>query len=288
MKTQYSIIYIKTNSLTAEKLAVGLIAFTKDKIWFDYEQSKIDFVEKLHLSLNVKIHLTNSFKGMKSYIQELNSKDKVDSPGLFVHKTVFLEDTYAAYLNKYSSGIIHFGEPLPIAASIDNKLFNSLLDKFIGKKTVKEVKKNTFHQDFKKKLFAADLKSKVDIDFKITPNKIEGIYSDTQVRMIGKNGLVTAIQDIDFTNSLETLGNQLNQWEVLTNALNKLSINKNWSNTGEYTIVFNKPEKKSTQEKLLNKIQKQVKGFKLLEIGDVDAILEKIKKNDYKPLSTLI
>jgi len=288
MKTQYSIIYINTNTLTAEKIAVGLIAFTKNKIWFDYEQSKIDLIEKFQTVGNLKIHLSMSFKNMKSYISELNTKGKFDDSSLFVHSTVFSESTYATYLNNYSSGVIHFGEPHPIASVMDNKLFATLVDKFLGVKAHKDILKNTFHNDFKKKIHSVDLKNKVDIDFKVTPNKFEGIYSNTQVRLIGKNGVLTAVQDIDFTNSIETLGNQLNQWEVLTNALNKLSIEKQWSKSGDFTVVFNKPIKKSPQEKLLNKINSQETGFKLLEISEVDKILLKIEENDYKPLSTLI
>jgi hypothetical protein len=288
MKTQYSIIYIKPNVLTAEKLAVGMIIFTKDKIWFDFESSKIDIVDKLHPSGSLKAHLSTSLKGMKSYIQEINMQSNDSKACLFAHKAIFSEVTYAKYLNNYSAGLIHFGEPTPIASAVDNKMFFSLFDKFIGVKESKDIKKNSFHQDFKKKLSSVDLKDKVDIDYKITPNKIDGIYSNTQVRLIGKNGVVTAIQDIDFTNSLETIGNQLNQWEVLANALNKLSTEKNWPENGEYNIVFNKPEKKSNQEKLLNKIYKQDKRFKLIEINEVDKLLFKIQENDYKPLSTLI
>ncbi|TCC86369.1 hypothetical protein [Pedobacter hiemivivus] len=286
MKTLYSIIYVQPNSLTAEKVAVGLMVFAKDKLWFDYEPSKIDLVEKLQASLNLKAHLYQSFKGMKAFIQELNNNKGVNS-GMFSEINVFSSDAYAEYLSKYSTGVIHFSGPLPIAGLMDIKLFNNLLEKFIGSKPIKMGFKNTFHNDFKKKINTVNLKDKVDIDFKITPNKIDGIYSETQVRLIGKNGLITAVQDIDFTINPETLGQQLNQWDVLINALNNFSSEKKWP-LGDFNVVFNKPEAKSFQEKLLNKIHGQKKGFNLIEINEVDKILKKIEENDYKPLSTLI
>ena len=291
MKSYFSIIYIQPNSLTAEKFAVGLLAFNDEQVFFDYKTDKIDFIEKLYPSLNLKIGVLNTLKSIKIQVEKEQHKNAI-SNSLFKNNNQLIDKAYASYLHNYCKGITQFSEINPIAASLSTKLFQKLFDQFILVDTASHQSKQphkNFHQNFKKKINAAGLKDKMDIDLKLTPQKLDGIYATTQVRMIGKNGVITAAQDIDFTINMESLGNQLSQWDVLVNALNSFSSLKGFK-PGDYHVFFNKPESKSAQEKLLNSIIKQKSSlFSIESVDEVDKLLAEIESSDkYQPLSALL
>jgi hypothetical protein len=289
MKSYFTIIYIQPNSLTAEKYAVGLLAFNDQKVFFDYKVDKIDFIDKLYPSLNLKTGILNNLKSIKVELE----KDKSSSTDLlFQSNNQLIDKAYTSYLHHYSKGLTQFSDINPIATELKYSIFQKLFEQFIiGDSTLKSSIKpqhKNFHQFFKKKINLVSLKDKMDIDLKLTPQKLNGIYSSTQVRMIGKNGVITAAQDIDFTINMESLGNQLSQWDVLVNALNTFSELKGFKK-GDYHVYFNKPEPKSPQEKLLNNIIKQKSSlFSVDSVDEVDKLLAKIENNNYKPLSLFL
>lgn len=291
MKSYFTIIYIQPNSLTAEKYAVGLLAFNKQQVFFDYKVDKIDFIDKLYPSLDLKTGVLNNLKSIKAELEKGKNNSSTDL--LFESNNQIIDEAYTSYLHHYSKGLTQFSDINPIATELTSALFQKLFEQFIiGGSTLNSSIKHqhkSFHQSFKKKINSASLKDKMDIDLKLTPQKLNGIYANTQVRMIGKNGIITAVQDIDFTINMESLGNQLSQWDVLVNALNNFSASKGLK-TGDYHVYFNKPEPKSPQEKLLNSIVKQKSGlFSVDSVDEVDKLLAKIEKSDsYQPLSLLL
>jgi hypothetical protein len=292
MKSYFSIVYIHPNSLTAEKFAVGLLAFNSEQVFFDFKTDKIDFIDKLFPFLNLKLGVLNALKSIKIELQQPQNNNALIN-SLFKGNSQLINPTYVNYLHHYSKGIIQFSEINPIAANINASFFQKLFHQYILSTTdsalLKHPHKN-FHQNFKKKINSANLKDKMDIDLKLTPQKLNGIYANTQVRMIGKNGVITAAQDIDFTINMDSLGNQLSQWDVLVNALNSFSISKQWK-LGDYYVFFNKPEPKSPQEKLLNNIVKQKSSlFKINSVDEVDHLITKIESpnSGFQPLTAVL
>lgn len=289
MKAFYSVIYFQSNSFSSEKIAGGLLLFSPQNIWFEYLPMKLEIISKL-MTEHVTSHLKLTLKGIEQFVKTFNSKPVYsDQLPCFAEPESFFNELYASYLNKYSQGILQYNEPQPIAAIPSTKLFNALFEKFVGKK--KEFispGKYNFHNEIQKKLNKPTLKEKVDINLKLNPQKFEGIYSETKISLIGKNGVLTAMQDIDFDINMETLGQHLNQWDVLVDALGKLSQRKQW-NKGDYNLVFNKPKSNSLQEKLLNKVKKSNdKAFKLIDVNEVETIIAKVESNDYTPFTKLI
>uniref|UniRef100_F4CBJ8 DUF3037 domain-containing protein n=1 Tax=Sphingobacterium sp. (strain 21) TaxID=743722 RepID=F4CBJ8_SPHS2 len=286
MNTFYSIIYTKPNSANDEKIAVGLVLVSNGKVWFDFALQKIDIAEKL-ISGSVKGQLLNSMKGLKTFFSNLPNQL---SDTLFIEENFFTQKSYLQYLHQYTNNVLQFSEPMPLAAEGDSALFSKLAEKLIDMKVNEKAsgKKSMFHHKVLAVIKKANLQNKVDIDLKLSPKRLKGIYTDTSIRLIGKNGIITAANDIDFTIAPETLANQLSQWEVLIHALNSLSEDKNWK-SGSYHLIFNSPEKKSEQEKILNRAKQDKKDiYKLLNVDEIDTLLHTIKENDYQPLSNLL
>jgi hypothetical protein len=286
MNSFISTIFINTNSYSSEKIAVALLIATEEKIWYKYATHKVDIAEKL-MHAELKKHLQLSLKLIENKVDETNYSLTNNHKNLIKFETVF-SDTYFSYLNKYSSGLLHFENPKPIAKEISEQTFLSLYALYVGdndahKKTVKHF---NFHQAINEKLKNPLLIEKADIDFKIQPSKLDGIYSPVLIKLATKNGVIQAYQDIDFTTSVDTIAKHLYEWEVLTNALNKFSENNNLG-LGTYKVIFNKPEAKSEQEGILNKVNKSEK-FGLVQIDEVDNLINDILNTEHVKLSALL
>ena len=52
MKTFFSLISIQTNSFSLEKVVVGVLAITENKVYFEYSKTKLQLLDKLAPSHN--------------------------------------------------------------------------------------------------------------------------------------------------------------------------------------------------------------------------------------------
>lgn len=275
MKSIYSIIYIKPNSMTSEKIAVALMLISGNKVWYEYEPAKISLAEKFFTNKDTIKLISHTLKSVKTFLADTNNT---------------VDEDYLNYLHKYSNNLIHYSKPYALALDGDDAIFNTLLEKILDYKLPisNAPKKFNFHHQFKTVLKDAKIENKVDIDLILTPTEIKGIYADTTIKVIGKNGILTAANNIDFHISETALINQLNQWDVLVHALNKFSADKKWGQ-GNFYLFFNKPEHNTVQEKILNTIHNTINpAFQLTDFDEVDSFINKIQDNDYQPLSVFL
>jgi hypothetical protein len=288
MNSFISTIFINTNSVSSEKIAAAIIIATPEKVWYKFATHKIDFAEKIIINSHIKKHLQVCFKLIENKVKEVNELMENGKSQLLPFESIFNEN-YFNYLSKYSNGLLSFEKPKSIAGKINPNTFIKLYslytgDIIIAKKGNKQV---NFHQSVNEKLKNPSLIEKADVDLKILPSKLDGIYTPVQVKLATKNGIIQAYQDIDFTTSPETIAKHLYEWEVLTDALNSYSYKKNLKK-GVYKIIFNKPEPKSEQESILNKIHKNTIKFGLTEFNEIDLVINEILTKEHIKLSTIL
>lgn len=286
MKSILSIIYLQTNSLSNEKIAVGLIAISENEILLEVSDEKLKFGTKFTNIDTIK-HLELNFGLIKNKVNQVNCDKK--SYNLLNDTNLFTND-YINYLNKYSKGFLQFDSPKSYAGDIDKLIFKNLFEKFIGKwnEEKKGITKHVqFHTIIKKHLNKPIFKDKVDVDYVLNPNHIKGLLKPHDITLISKNGSILAAKAIDFNNSEEIITKHTYELEIIANCLNnfgKESINKN--HIGEYYLLFNKPLKNSQQEKLLNEIIKTKKNILKIEEASFLKELEcKLEKADYSKFS---
>ncbi len=286
MKSILSIIYLQTNTLSNEKIAVGLLAISDNEIFLELSEDKIKFGSKLTNSDIIK-HLELSFGLIKNKVNLINDEKK--SHKLLNDTNLFTKE-YINYLNKYSKGFLQFDSPKSYAGNIDKFVFIDLFQKFIGKWN--EEKKNLtkqvqFHTIIKKQLNNPVFKEKTDIDYILKPNNIKGLLKPHDVTLISKNGSILAAKAIDFNNSEEVITKHTYELEIIANCLNnfgKETISK--SHIGDYYLLFNTPPKNSQQEKLLNDIIKTKKGIlKIEEASFLKELESKLEKTNYSKFS---
>ena len=286
MKSLLSIIYLQTNTVSLEKIAVGLLAISEHELFFQVSDHKLKLAGKLS-NADVLKHAELSFALISTKVAETNKENK--SHSLIKNESLFTKE-YINYLNKYSKGLMQFDEPKSFAGLIDKKMFKQLFIQFIGEweeKPVNEKKIIHFNTAIKKQLSKPVFKEKTDINYTLNPDKITGLLKPQDITLISKNGNILAAQAIDFNNSEEVITKHTYELEVIINSLNKFGVdNINKSHKGSYYMLFNKPSKNTPQEKLLNKILKSKSELMNIEESSYLSELEaKMQNSNYHKFS---
>ncbi len=160
MKSYISILYAKTNSITDEKLSIGVIYFSDDKAILKVSEKKINIVQYI-TNNQVSSFLKSNLHLFENKINEINEKLKLDSS-----KKGILNKDYFEYLNKYSQGLISFAKLKPIYNGFNSEELDKLLLKFIGEDVITQIT-NDNHATSKKYKFNKNLT--------IYPTMVEGI-----------------------------------------------------------------------------------------------------------------
>lgn len=288
MKSFFVPTYIKPGKLSDEKLLVGLIAVTPAGVMVKYSSKRIQLAGKVvspgyaQLVKEVLDQIQNKAAEVNVH---LNNKEE-----LHFEKFHVFNSNYFEYLKKYSQNAIVFGSPEVFNAIDLQTSFINLYESLLNEKmeVVKTVKSN-FHSKVKTYLKTSGIEEKADIEFKITPDQLAGLYDDTTVSIITKNGSIYAAEAIDFNIGMPALSKSLNAFEVLINSLNQFSKEHTFKGHPKYNVINSVPKSGSEQEKLLNNIYKYKKDlFTLVPEDSIEAITNKIKKGNYKKFSLFL
>jgi len=286
MKSLLSIIYLQTNNISGEKIAVGLLAIGEDEIFFQVSSYKLKLAAKLS-NADLQKHAEISFALIANKVAENNKENKSNT---LIKKDSLFTKEYITYLNKYSAGLIQFDAPKTYAGNIDHIIFKKLFQQFIGEWEERHDNSNKgiqFHTQIRKQLNKPVFTEKVDVDYILQPTTIIGLLKPQDITLISKNGNILAAQAIDFTNSEEVITRHTYELEVIINCLENLGQkNIGTKHKGNYYLLFNKPVSNSPQEKLLNEIQKTKKSIMHIEEAEyLEELEKKFEKENYNKFS---
>lgn len=286
MESFFVPIYLKLGKLSDEKLLVALIMITPEQIWMKYSQKRIQLSSQIINSdySNLAKEVLSQIENKANQVNAISNKPnelKFDNPHVFTIE-------YFEYLKKYSQNTLLFGSVEKNNAIHSKEDFNAFYEVLLNEKIelVKSVKKN-FSTKVKTKLKESNIEDKADIDYKLSSKKITGLYNDTNITLISKNGSIIAAEAIDFNIGMPSLTNSLNSFEVLINSLNQFSEINHFPK-GTYYILNSIPQSGSEQEKLLNKIHQNKSQLKLISEDEIDEITEKIHFGNYTKFSSIL
>ncbi|UOE41187.1 hypothetical protein MTP09_00650 [Chryseobacterium suipulveris] len=280
-----SIIYLETNSTTSEKISLGLLGVSEKHIFLKYSENKIKIAEKLAGSSFEKL-VKFSLNSIKKQISIANN-DFVENK-LFDSNHQFKQE-YITYLSKYAQGLFQFEAPKPYSGELNKNTFEKLFQKFISM-AEPEFKKTNFYNEVKSYVKKSAIYEKVDVDYNLDPKLIPSLIAKENVSFISKNGNIMAAQLVDFNSNEDLVKQHIYEFRSIVDSLEgfaKEQISKN--HKGNYIMLFNKPEKNTKQEKLLNHLKSLEKQedipFKVEESNYIEKIEEKILKEDYQKFS---
>ena len=280
-----SIIYLETNSTTSEKISVALLGVAENHIYFKQADNKIKIAEKLKGSSMEKL-VKLSLSTIKQQIAIAN-KDFTENK-LFDNNHQFKTE-YIKYLSNYSQGLLQFDAPKKYSGDLNKAVFEQLFNKFINMPET-EFRRSNFYNKVKTYVKSSVINEKVDIDYNLDPKEIPSLIAKENVSLISKNGNILAAQLVDFTSQIDNVKQHIYEFRSIVNSLQEFGADHiSPKHEGNYYVLFNKPEKNTQQEKLLNNIKKLVKNkdlnFKIEEGDYIETLEEKILKDNYQKFS---
>lgn len=288
MKTFVSPLYIQTNHYTHEKIACALLAANEKGVYFKINNDKIDFASKLSPE-NIKLLVKNTFELIENKINFTNQKLSEKQTSLFEIENNFKKE-YIEYLSKYASGTIQFNSPKPIDIELNEKSFNSLFDKFVGKEVEHLVHDKSFSNTIKKSLNKPALKQKADINYSLSPLIFDGLLKKALISMVTTNGVVDLYQAVDFNNSEASIAHKLYEFVAIKHAIENYSTKNLKLNTTTKLIAV-KPSTGSEQKSLFDTFYKNnIKNgsIELIDPVKFEKNVDTIIKSEHKKLSELV
>jgi hypothetical protein len=276
-------IFHQLGPLGKEKVLIGLLVATPDKVWYAYSQKKLKIVKQILGPASYQLaKFTLSQIEVKVNLE--NKKGHNDSQLLELKQQVFGID-YFEYLKKYANNGLLFDAPQELNYDIDEDSFQKLFQNWIGDIELAVDFEPNFHSHIQRLLKKYPIQDKADVGLKISPYQLPGLNGDTFVNLIAQNGAVFAMDTVDFSSSLPTIGLTLNSFEILVNALTSYSKAKGLK-PGKFQLMLKKPKSGSEQESLMNLFYKQKKGlYTIIEEGEIGKVIKELEQEDYQKFS---
>lgn len=279
-----ALVYIKPNTATDEKIAVGLLASGINKIHFSYSKAKLHKAFAL-ANINITNPIERYLKNIAKAINEDNGKE------IHFPENYTLNKEYLTYLNKYDNGIVYFEKPTSMAFPIDDKQFAEIFKLMLGEHLMLDKNKHqeisfskSIHNKIEKRVL---LNSKADVIYPINPDNVKGILNPVEVDYISVNGAICAGMHIDFCTESNTIVRHIYEYKSLAIGLNNFSDKKHYKEKSNYSIYFNTPEGKE-QKSILDKLRKDdsILGVTVKEFESIENDVERIEKKNYRKFST--
>jgi len=191
---------------------------------------------------------------------------------------------YLDYLNKYSKGLIMFGEPRGFAIDLDKSTFHKAFKSFVGAEPGKTTPIRDSLRNKMKAVLKDDAFKKVDIFYNIGPSLVPGVYASHKLDFIGINGEPYAGFAVDLTKDDVEVDKTILTFRSIVNRIAERAEKFNRSR-GTYELYFNDPISQENKN-LLDKVRKdKSKGFTLLEFDKIDTVIHRLNKGNYRKFS---
>lgn len=282
MKNFLSPLCIRTNTVSGERICIGLFVAAEDRFYFAWSESKLKVAARLAAE-DIYPILSRSFLTME---QELTAegRDKTKYAASYTHN-------YFAYLEAYNNGLLEFRKPNILPKAITSSQFQSLYKLYVGESLAPKEpleKPVTLHQKIKKYLKAPVFARKADLNYKISEDLIKTIYRPQQVDFISCNGSLLTGSSIDFTATPETIKNKLYEFRVLVEGLTDFATLRQLDGPGKYVAYYEPPQKEAQRDILQHALNDQSKIFDLQPVEKLAEVASQLEKHNYRKFSDLI
>ncbi|MBI4645077.1 MAG: hypothetical protein HY738_00415 [Bacteroidia bacterium] len=276
METYYSILSIPIRPEIQEKLSVGFLLISRDKIFFNISKNKISLLKELMSDSAFKF-LKESLRNIEQ--TAINENDKLQKCNNLLFSEVqsesnYFSQSYLEYISQYNNNLLTFSRPKVIEAPANEKTFKILFEKFVDEYAFiesQEKKKRsieTFKIDYYPKL-----EPYFNIEREVTFNDIPNLLMPVKVDMMGKNEIEVFAQTVDFEKNPYYIQNDITNLLILKNAIDR----------AKQFIISKEPNKNfSKQHDIWNNIKKS-NLFQYVDLSEAELIEDYAKKNNVKP-----
>lgn len=212
METFYSIIYVKTNSITDEHLAVGVFLGGGEGPFFYLSEKRLNLL-KNSVHRNTFLALQRHLKSLKQKVDNYRGSNKE----LMLFDPHYSEEEFSR-LSKLSKGAIKYSNPVSVNEWLNEAFYHQFIQKVLGEKIAKSNRKRpVFHLKWKA-FYHSNRFSDWDRDIPLNQlnNKLELSF---KVDLINHSKKI-AVKTIDFNLSEANISKKKYELETIADSLN--------------------------------------------------------------------
>jgi flagellin-specific chaperone FliS len=284
MKSFYSVLYLKSESISDEKIAVGLLLNTDRKPLFDYSDNKLKAASKIIDSEaidSVEKHLKNIKRKVNSLSKDKNQIEAFDVDPF--------TSSYFDYLNRYSNNLILYSKPEKNIGDfkLDDfiSLFRLLVDKNYG---FEEKETVTFRKKVEETLRASKVSERVDIRYRVPKDRVTSILRNHEVDYIGANSKIYSGNVLDTTTDHYTIENKVYQIRALIDGLIELAGHLDLEKKGQHVVYYNEPEGRKQKDVIYDLRKDDTRHFDVKPWELFEEVAQDIERSEVKKFSVLL
>lgn len=214
MKTFYSILSAVINTVTGEKISLGLLLSDGNKSFFGYSDSRLSLIGTL-IDKESKKFIRQYLRSIDNVIQKIDiNQDQLtilEQDG----KNVIINEPYIAYLSTYSQNVVSFSKPVSITVDVNEHVFQKLFTKFIDDETVVETMKKSNFQLVKTAFFPR-VQKHFTIEKEFSPALNPKLLLPVSIDLFGKNERYVIGQFLDLEKNIYHVKNDYFDYHQLT------------------------------------------------------------------------
>ncbi len=256
----FTLLYIKTNRLSDEKICIGLLANFDGVPYFGYSTNKLNMALKF-----INNQLSKSIKRSLNLLeQDVNKFIKGEEPLSLFDMPYSKKILDKLVLKK--RGVVQYSNLIELTKPIQ---FEKLYKKYVADDWALSQSKNKKNeQPFKKRFFEFVNHKKFngfDKKYKLTQDKFPTLISPLTIDLIKRDKSYVAFKSIDLKASPATIQRQITQFKTIINALNQKALADGLSK-GRYYLVY---EQNSEKKELIYKIQTNESLFECIKLSEM-------------------
>jgi hypothetical protein len=232
MNSHYTIISAAIRPEIQEKITLGLLFVSANKVLFNFSKNKVLAIKTLLDNQNLYKYLTDTIKQIENsvYLENTKNATLLHNEALPIKYSI----GYLSYMNRYSNNLIHFSAPIQNDLEIkEEELFNLLFNEYIDN-TIAPIQKKTKSIVSVKEEFYPQIKSYYNTNKTITKQDIPKLPMPVEIDIIGKNEIPVFAQIIDFERPIYNINHDALILSTLMNV---------YDSKAKSFIVGNEPDK---------------------------------------------
>jgi|AntDeeMinimDraft_5_1070356.scaffolds.fasta_scaffold02655_3 hypothetical protein len=284
MNSFYSILYIKPEPASDEKIAAGLFLNTEKRPAFDYSEKKLKLAAHL-IGSDAADSLERMLRNMKKKAAAV-SEDKNQIEAFEVNP---FTESYFKYLNNYSNNLLAYSNPSENIGDFNRSdykaLFCLLVDKNYGSK---KEQAESFKSSVRNKINSSVVSEKMDVFYKVPKKSVKTIYRNHVVDYIGVNGSITSGNSLDMEGNFYNLESKLNYLRLLAQGLGGLAEKMDLEAEGRHVVFYNNPEGDKNEQLLSDALHDTTNPLELKHWDYFEEEEAHIAENSFKKFSDFI
>jgi hypothetical protein len=273
MKTFYSILSAVINSVSGEKISLGLLLSNGNKSFFDYSESRLSLLSSL-IDKESKKFIRQYLKSIEGVIEKIDINQDQFTILDEVGKNLIINEPYIEYLSIYNQNVISFSKPVSIDVKVDKKTFAILFSKFIDEETTVKSNYKSNIQIIKTDFFPR-IKEHFSIEKEFTSENYPEILLPISIDLFGKNEQFVIGQFFDLEKSIYHIKNDYYDYHQINEILK----------SGKKFLISSEPEKDKypQQHYFWKEIRKQKKQT-YVDISELGKVEEYAKEHQVLPI----